>query len=69
MTETLPVCHTEQDSLWRGAQSIITAPSLGIASFDGDSAGKLLRFMLPFPCNDAIDALSINPQRGTLILV
>lgn len=67
MTKTLPVCHIEQDSLWREAQSLITAPSLGIASFDADSVGKLPRFMLLFPCNDAINALRINCQRRDTI--
>lgn len=49
-TKILPTCHikTQKDSLWGGAQSIITAPSLGIASFDVDSVEKLARLMLFF---------------------
>lgn len=56
MTTILPTCHTEKNCPWRGAESIITAPSLGIASFDVDSVEKLAHLMIFFHWNYVINA-------------
>lgn len=55
-TKILPTCHKEQNCPWGGAQPIITAPSLGIASFDVGSVEKLAHLIHFSHCNYVINA-------------